>query len=36
MAGREVYEEEIKNYYEQANKEFGTDFKPPVHKTAEK
>jgi ribonuclease Z len=27
--GRHVYEDVIKQYYEQTNKEFGTDFKPP-------
>lgn len=27
--GRQVFEDVVKNYYEQTNKEFGTDFKPP-------
>ena len=27
--GRHVFEDVIKQYYEQTNKEFGTDFKPP-------
>ena len=29
MEGRVVYEDVIKFYYDQTNKMFGTDFKPP-------
>ena len=28
-SGRHVFEDVIKQYYEQTNKEFGTDFEPP-------
>ena len=27
--GRHVFEDVIKEYYDQTNKEFGTDYKPP-------
>ena len=27
--GRDVFQDVIESYYEQTNKEFGTDFKPP-------
>jgi len=30
--GRVVYDDVIKFYYDQTNKMFGTDYKPPTHK----
>jgi hypothetical protein len=31
MGGRVVYEDVIKQYYDETNKEFGTSFDPPSH-----
>jgi ribonuclease Z len=32
MGGRVVFDDVIKFYYDQTNKMFGTDYKPPTHK----